>query len=516
MVTLAFTRSLWNQAMKLLLLKRGFGLCFAARTAVLWAVAALFIGSALATTESSFLSNFERCQIQLNAKQIDAECAILTRPENPAKQNGKTIELFVAKLPSTSPSPAEDAFTLIQGGPGGSSIDLAINYNSFLNIIRAKHDVIIIDQRGTGRSNKLNCDFNPDDNSSNTFDPKVTAKLTQECVEKLKQHDLSTYTTSVAVQDLEALRHSAGYEQLSIYGVSYGTRVAQHYLRRFPQQTRAIIIDGVVDVGLNLAGAEIARRSQDSFDQMVSRCNNTPSCADDLGDIAKQFNELRERLKAQAIKVTIPHPHTGKNQEVTLTDSDLLVSARLMPYNTEGMSLLPLLIHNAYNGNYAPLAAQSITGTESIVDGFAMGMHNSVMCTEDAPFASPDAAQQAQGTYFGSLMIDNMRITCQHWPKGIIDDDFLEPFTSDVPVLILSGETDPITPPANGERAAKMFSNSRHLIVPAHGHGVVARGCVPFLIKDFLEDANLDHIKAECIERENAMPFFVDPTGPKP
>lgn len=505
--------------MKLLLGKCVFGLCISTRVLVLWATAACFMGSAIsasATTESSSLTSFKRCQIQLNASEVDAECAILTRPENPTKQNGKTIELFVAKLPSTSPSPAEDAFTLIQGGPGGSSIDLAINYNAFLNIIRAKRDIIIIDQRGTGRSNKLNCDFDPEDTSANSSDPAVTARLTRECVEKLKQHDLGAYTTSVAVQDLEALRQATGYEQLSIYGVSYGTRVAQHYLRRFPQQTRAIIIDGVVDIGLNLAGAEIARRSQDAFDQMVTRCNDTPNCVNELGDIAKQFNQLRERLKAEEVKVAIPHPHTGKSEEVTLTESNLLIAARLMPYSTEGMALLPLLINNAYNGNYTPLAAQSIIATESIADGFAMGMHNSVMCTEDATYVAANAAQQAQDTYFGSTMIDNIRITCEHWPKGIIDDDFLDPFASDIPVLVLSGETDPITPPANGERAAKMFSNSKHLIVPAHGHGVVARGCLPFLVKDFLEDADLDSIKADCIERENAMPFFIDPTGPKP
>jgi pimeloyl-ACP methyl ester carboxylesterase len=490
--------------MKTLLLKLSFSLCACA-----WMMA-------FSTSTSAASLNFERCQIQLNASQIDAECATLTRPENPTKDNGKTIDLFVAKLPSTSPSPAEDAFTLIQGGPGGSSIDMAISYSAFLDIIRSKRDIIVLDQRGTGRSNKLNCDFDEDAASANVFDPVVTARLTRECVEKLKGHDLGAYTTSVAVQDLDALRAAAGYSQLSIYGVSYGTRVAQHYLRRFPENTRALIIDGVVDVGLNLAGAEIARRSQDAFDQMVNRCNQTPSCVGELGDVAQQFTELRQRLQAQPVEVSIAHPNTGKNQTVTISDNDLLVAVRLMPYSTEGLSLLPLLINNAHRGDYTPLAVQSIVSTESIAEGFAMGMHNSVMCTEDAPFVNSNAAEQAKETYFGSMMIDSMRVTCQHWPKGIIDNDFLEPFESDVPVLILSGETDPITPPKNGERAAKMLKNSKHLIVPSHGHGVVGRGCVPFLAKDFLLDANLDDIKADCIERENSMPFFIDPTGPKP
>jgi pimeloyl-ACP methyl ester carboxylesterase len=491
--------------MKLLLLKRSFSLCISA-----WILALS------ASTSAAAPLNFERCQIQFNATEIDAECATLTRPENPTKNNGKTIDLFVAKLPSTSPSPAEDAFTLIQGGPGGSSVDMTISYSAFLDIIRSKRDIIVLDQRGTGRSNKLNCELDDDAVSANAFDPIVTAQLTRDCVAKLKDHDLGSYTTSVAVQDLDALRTAAGYSQLSIYGVSYGTRVAQHYLRRYPQNTRTLIIDGVVDVGLNLAGAEIARRSQDAFDQMVNRCNQTPSCKDKFGDVAQQFTELRQRLKAQPVEVTVAHPNTGKSQTVTISDNDLLVAVRLMPYSTEGVSLLPLLINNAYLGNYTSLAVQSIIGTESISEGFAMGMHNSVMCTEDAPYVNSNAAEQAKDTYFGSMMIDSMRVTCQNWPKGIIDKDFLETFESDVPVLILSGETDPITPPQNGERASKMFKNSKHLVVPSHGHGVVGRGCVPFLVKDFLLNANLDDIKADCIDRENSMPFFIDPTGPKP
>ena len=490
------------------MIKHGFVLCSI--------VSVFFSFSCEANSLQNPLSNFDRCYINVGANEIDAECATLTRPENPNKPNGKTIDLFVAKLPSLSPSPAADAFTIIQGGPGGSSVDLAINFKAFLDIVRAKRDVIVIDQRGTGRSNKLNCDIDSNESATNSFDPIITAKLTRDCIAKLTQHDLGAYTTSVAVQDLEALRMAAGYQQLSLYGVSYGTRVAQHYLRRFPQQTRTIIIDGVVDIGLNLAGAEIALRSQNAFDQMVKRCNETASCVSQFGNIKQQFKSLRQRLKSQTIKVTVAHPNTGEKQAVTLTESTLLIAVRLMPYSTESLSLLPLLINSAFNGNYTPLATQSITDTDNLTKGFAIGMHNSVMCTEDTPFVASNAAEQTKNTYFGSLMVDSMRITCQLWPKGIIDDDFLEPFESDVPVLILSGETDPITPPANGERAASMFQNSKHIIVPAHGHGVVGRGCVPFLVNDFLDDTNLDTLKTDCIKREHALPFFINTSGPKP
>jgi pimeloyl-ACP methyl ester carboxylesterase len=460
--------------------------------------------------------NFKRCQIKHRAVEIDAECATLTRPEDPKQSDGKTIDLFVVKLPSSSSTPEADAFTVIQGGPGGSSIDMAIGYRQALDFIRAKRDVLIVDQRGTGRSNMLQCDQPEQDQLNISFDRELTIKLTQDCVAKLKDNDLRFYTTSVAVQDLDAVRQAAGYERLTVYGVSYGTRVAQHYLRRFPDQTRALIIDGVVDVGLNLAGSEIARRSQDAFDGMVKRCAETPSCLQQFGDIELKFEQLRQRLIERPVEISIAHPLTGKKIDHTVSEADLFAAVRFMPYATESIALLPMLIASAYDGDYAPLAAQGISLTESLGNETATGMHNSVMCTEDAPFVDLNATLQTSGTYFGSDMVKGIAAVCQVWPRGVIDSDFRAAFDSDIPILVLSGETDPVTPPANGARAAAMFSNSKHLVVPSHGHGVMGRGCVPFLIRDFIDEANLNDVKSECIERERAMPFFIDTTGPTP
>ncbi|MFQ3243514.1 MAG: pimeloyl-ACP methyl ester carboxylesterase [Arenicella sp.] len=467
-------------------------------------------------SKSNSSLNFKRCQIKHKAVEIDAECATLTRPEDPNQANGKTIDLFVVKLPSSSSTPQADAFTVIQGGPGGSSIDLAIGLRQALDFVREKRDVLIVDQRGTGRSNSLQCDLPEQDQLATSFDREQTAKLTQACLSKLKDNNLRFYTTSVAVQDLDAVRQASGYEQLTIYGVSYGTRVAQHYLRRFPEYTRALIIDGVVDIGLNLAGAEIARRSQDAFDGMVKRCTETSSCFEQFGDIKQKFKQLRQRLITQPVELSIAHPLTGKEIHHTVSESDLLAAVRFMPYATESTALLPMIIASAHAGDYTPLAAQGINLTELLGDEFATGMHNSVMCTEDAPFVDPKAAEQTAETYFGSDMLEGIAAVCQVWPRGAIDADFRAAFDSEKPILILSGETDPVTPPANGARAAEMFSNSKHLVIPSHGHGVIGRGCVPFLIRDFVIDANLKDVKSDCIERERAMPFFIDTTGPTP
>ena len=475
----------------------------------------LFVSVLLFThAASSFALDFEACKIQHRAVKLDAECATLVRPENPNLAGGRQIELFVARLPATTPNPKADAFTVIQGGPGGSSVNLAIGLRNVIDLVRRKRDVLLIDQRGTGRSHTLRC-AEGDPNSE--FDVDLVTELTRSCLAELsKTSDLSHYTTSVATQDLEAVRAAAGYPQLSIYGVSYGTRVAQHYLRRFPEQTRLLVIDGVVDLDVNLAGSEIALRSQTAFDNMAARCSINKTCKAQFGDIKDKFNRLQQRLKESPVTINTRHPRTGELLETQLGEQDLLISARLMPYATETLSLLPLLIAQAYEGDYQLLAAQSLLNGEGVQELIALGMHNSVFCTEDEPYIDYETQASAANTYFGTNMQDAMKATCAEWPRGAIDEDFRETFDSDKPVLILSGETDPITPPDNGERAANMFSNSLHLIMPAHGHGVLQRGCMPFLVNEFLESSDLTALNTQCIERERAAPFFLNASGGHP
>lgn len=476
------------------------------------AFATMLILNSDAVADTTF--QFKRCLVGADAVEIDAQCATLKRLENPNDPSSRKIDLSVIKLAARSPKPEPDAFTLIQGGPGGSSIDMTISMRNAIENIRSKRDVLVIDQRGTGRSNKLACEMS-NDLANFQFTPEETERQAKECADKLDA-DLKYYTTSVAVDDLEALRQAAGYPQLNVYGVSYGTRVAQHYLRKYPDSVRTIIIDGVVPIGLNLAGGEIAIQSQDAFDAIAQRCSQTPACLEKFGDIQNKFTELRARLKTEPVTLNIPHPNSGKLTETTIRENNLLGAVRMMPYTTEQISVLPLMIASAHDGDYRALAAMSMLTIESMVEDFATGMHNSVMCTEDAPFVTEESLKSAEGTYFGSMMSDHMRATCKAWPRGQLDEDFLEPFNTDKPVLILSGETDPITPPANGKQAHTMFANSRHIVVPSHGHGVLARGCVPKLVSNFVIDPTFKDFDASCVERERATPIFTSTTGPTP
>jgi pimeloyl-ACP methyl ester carboxylesterase len=490
--------------------------------------AALLLNSSLSIAESTQLSNaklaplevstrlvFTRCLVGTGAYEIDAECADFVRHENPNDDNSKLITLAVIKLPALTPEPEQDAFTIIQGGPGGSSIDLAVAFSPAFEDIRRKRDIIVIDQRGTGRSNKLGC-TPPEDNPSE-FDPQLAKQLTQVCLDKLSIHsDVRYYTTSVAVDDLEALRKAAGYTQFNIYGTSYGTRVAQHYLRKYPTQTRSLIIDGVAHVGLNFAGGEIARRWQDRFETLNARCKNSPSCFSQHGDLQQSYDEIYSRLEQQTAAVELAHPTTGNTIEYTLNKDSLFGAIRLMAYSSSQSALIPILLSKAKAGDYTFFASQIIQMEESFPVELASGMHNAVVCTEDTPYVTSEDLAPSSGTILGSLMSEALAASCSIWPRGVMDKDFRTPFSSEVPVLVLSGATDPITPPANGDIAANMLGNARHVIVPAHGHGVIARGCVTKLASNFIHNGNFNDFDSSCVDREHSVPIFSTLTGARP
>jgi pimeloyl-ACP methyl ester carboxylesterase len=188
-----------------------------------------------------------------------------------------------------------------------------------------------------------------------------------------------------------------------------------------------------------------------------------------------------------------------------------------MSYNDATVALLPLIIDAAERGNYLPLAAQAELQIEAVEESLGFAMHNSVVCTEDAPWFPAVNDPNAALLYLGTTVIDGLRAICESWPAGAIDDDFKEPVVSDRPVLLLSGEHDPVTPPAYAERILEAgLDNARHLVGRAQGHGQASVGCVPRLMEEFVSSADPQSLDPECLSKEPPMPFFLNFQGPSP
>jgi pimeloyl-ACP methyl ester carboxylesterase len=213
------------------------------------------------------------------------------------------------------------------------------------------------------------------------------------------------------------------------------------------------------------------------------------------------------------VEITIPHPVTNKPLTLAVTRRLLTNMVFNTLYSPDLVATLPLAIHAAYgSGNYAPLIAQAYLLDAGLYDG----MFYAVTCTEDAPLISPPEAEKlSQGSVFGNRTLDFSEV-CARWPKGSVSTTFRTPVISNVPVLILSGEADPITPPWHAEKVAESFSNELALVFEGMGHGNLSSRCTTNLLKEFLDSASTAGLDTSCVAGIEPPPFFVDFSGPRP
>jgi len=446
----------------------------------------------------------------------EARCGRLSVAEDPEDASGSRIELAIAVVPAVATRARPDPLILIAGGPGQGAIQSFAPLLAQFAGVRRERDLVLVDQRGTGGSNRLDCAIPDDALETGEMTPAQLAGLARECLAKLKARP-QFYTTSIAVQDLDAVRAALGYPEVNLYGGSYGTRVAQHNARRFPDRTRTVVLDGVVPPALAL-GPSIALESQRALDRVFARCAADAACNAGFPDLPGQFTRIAARLRQAPVPVTLADPVTGETRQVEVTRAHLLTMARMLVYSPGTASLLPLLVHEAATGgNYAPLAAQAEMLGDELESMIAMGMHNSVACAEDAPrFAGAVQRNALESTLMGTQMLDAMEAICDVWPRGPVDADFGEPLDSAVPALLLSGEFDPATPASYGEEAAKGFRNARHLVVPGQGHGVVSLPCLQRLMRQFINEGSAAGLDPACIAGIRPAPFFLSFSGSAP
>jgi pimeloyl-ACP methyl ester carboxylesterase len=446
---------------------------------------------------------------------IKARCGTLLRPENPDDADSPEIELSVAVVPALDLKPEPDPFVPLAGGPGASAIEFYSAYAGAFEPVRRHRDILLVDQRGTGSSARMDCDVD-DDIIEGAFSEQRVLEVTRECLDELP-HDPRFFTTSVAVTDLEAVREALGYGPLNLYGVSYGSRVAQHFAKRYPGSTRSIVLDGVVPPQVVL-GPAIATEAQKALDEIFARCWTDERCNERFPDLTQAFARIRAELEAQPVTVEIPNPVTGQRESVDFGAPELAGAVRLLAYHANSIAILPLLIDAAAAGDFEPLAAQYRMISAQMSDALALGMHNAVMCSEDAPFYDMEVIDRdaLEASYIGVVQLDAIETMCSLWPAGPVDEDFREPLDTEAPVLLLSGEADPITPPEYAVRAMVDLQRARHLIGVQQGHGQAAIGCTPRLIGEFVASADPDAVDATCLERSFVMPFFLDFAGPAP
>lgn len=459
----------------------------------------------------------EECRLESPSEggSVAARCGWLTVPENRADPRGRNLRLHVAVVPALRLQPMPDPLFVLSGGPGQAASDFYTALSAAFTRIRRDRDIVLVDQRGTGRSNRLDCAFDEDADFARA-DPQQVQEQTRACLTALKA-DARFYTTSVAVHDLDDVRSALGYATLNFYSVSYGTRVAQHYMRRYPDKVRTAILDGVVPVDLAL-GPDISLQAQRALDGLFDRCAADADCHARFPTLRADFLDLRNTLRAAPVKTQVPDPLTAQITDATFGMAELGAAIRLLSYSDETASVLPLLIHQAHAQQPQGMIAQYLTISRSMQSQIAYGMHFAVTCSEDSPRWSGIAidADKLRDSYMGDALMEGMKTICAVWPRGPVDADFNAPLRSDVPTLLLSGGNDPVTPAGYGERAAKSFTNGRHIVLPGQGHGQLAVSCMPRLVAQFIETRALTADDLKCLKDVGPTPFMLSTTATAP
>lgn len=464
---------------------------------------------------------FEPCTLtsSTGSQNVQAQCTRLEVPEDPQRDDGRKISLGVAWLRASEEGAAqEDPVFFLAGGPGQSAIGVWPQLDPAFAEVRKQRHVILVDQRGTGQSNPLQCDRTPLANLDleGPQAAEALAALARQCAAAVADRaDPRLYTTTHAVADLEAVRQALGTQAVNLIGASYGTRVAQQYARRHPQHVRSLVLDGVAPNDL-VVGGEFAHTFEDALRLQASQCQALPACAQRFPqDPQAQLRLLVERLGQAPVEVEYRDPGSGESRRGRVDPGTVTGLAFMFSYMPQTAALLPLVLDEAAQGRYAPLKSLSELMARSTGNQMAGGMQWSVICAEDADrYDAQDAG--ADDTLLGPQVARMFFAACDGWPHGGRPDDFTAPLQSELPALLLSGELDPVTPPRYAERVLQGLPNGRHLVVRGQGHGTLMLGCMPRLLAQFLETADAAALDAACLSNMSYVPPFTSFNGWEP
>jgi pimeloyl-ACP methyl ester carboxylesterase len=434
-------------------------------------------------------------------------CGSLSVPEDRTAPNGRTIDLKIVVARALRRDPKPDPVFVLYGGPTGGAATMANVLAPMFRLLRSDRDIVFVDQRGTGASNPLDCE--PPERTLGALVAVPVDRL-RRCLERVDA-DPRFYWTVPAMDDIDEVRRHLGYREINLWGASYGTRAALVYLARHEASVRSIVLDSAAPIDTPLA-LNMARDGQRALDRLVDDCAADAPCARQFPNLGATVRAVLDRA-GDGATVRITHPRTGAALEATISRELVAQTIFYALYSPMTASLLPSWLSDAARGDFQGLLSlRMMEGPPAA--GTGEGAFLSVFCSEDAPrFTREDAIREASGSFLGTTQLDTLFKPCEFWPRAAVATTFYAPPTSDTPVLVLSGDLDPVVPPAHGEAVANSLPNARHLVIPATGHGTSLAGCVPTLIEAFVADADAGGLDTSCLDGLHRPPFITSRTG---
>lgn len=449
----------------------------------------------------------EPCEL---AGGVAARCGTLTVPENQATGRGRTIDLFVAVLPATGPTPAPDALFFLSGGPGGAaSVEYAWTADALYGLNRSR-DFVLVDQRGVGQSNPLRCPppgFTVADALRPENAPQLDAYIA-DCVSDLPG-DPAHYTSAMAAADLDAVRAALGYEQINLYGGSYGATLAQYYALAYPERVRTLFLEGASLLGVHLRERWPITR-QAALEQLFAACAEDAACNARYPKLQAAFESVLARVGERPATTSVARPDGAPivvdRQALYLLTNGLLLS-------TDGQRSLPALIFAAYaNDDYAPIAATYRDIVQQAEQNLVQVMQWSILCNEDwarADVAAVTAA--AQGTYFAAESVAEARafaVACAHLAAPQPADAATR-FASFAPTVFRVGALDPQDPLEHIATRDQDVPNHLVLTFPGEAHAVSAatNTCRYSLLTALVSRGSLEGLDPACAAQHRPPAF---------
>lgn len=431
-----------------------------------------------------------------------AKCGALSVLENPDRPAGRRLSIGVAVIPAHGGRSHSDPIVVLMGGPGEAAIGDASWYAQLFAPLMQDRDLLLVDQRGTGRSGALRCDLSSPQEPEAALRDLFPPAAIKQCEERLRaQADLTQYGYRRFANDLERVRRALKFGPMNLFAGSYGTRAAQVYVRTYPRGVRTVYLGSPVpiDVATPLA---MAKTAETALERLFGECAADTACNAAFPDLREEFRQIFSRLESGEVQVSIPH----RADTVQLSRGRVAEWIRAKLYRPKSASILPWVIHRAYAGDWSPIVDDIVSADNS---DFSFGLLFAITCSEDVAFLrEADILPQTQGTFLGDDRIRQQRAACGYWPKVSLPRGYRTLVHSSAPTLLVTGDADGGTPLWYTDHVALGFSNAVKVVIRGQGH-TEWNDCLGRLYQRLVRSGSVQDLGAPPCEPIPSPPFKI-------
>jgi pimeloyl-ACP methyl ester carboxylesterase len=425
---------------------------------------------------------------------IAARCGQLELPENPSTSGGRTLSLAIVVLPATGGTALPDPIVPLMGGPGEDAISAAAIFAEQFEGLRRDRDILLVDQRGTGRSGALRCELFSENDPATSLRDLFPVQAVDRCARSLSgRADLTQYTYPHFAKDLEQVRRALGYGPLNLSAGSYGTRAAQVYLRAYPRSVRTVYFGSVIPMDFAMP-LPMAKSAEEGLEKTFEACATQPACKAAFPKLREEFRQIVARLDTGTVRVALP----GGKGPATLHRGRVVEWLRSQLYRPGTTAAVPWTIHRAFVGDWTPFVDGILANARGADSAHSFGLLLSTTCNEDVAFVrEEDIVAQTRGTFLGDYRVRQQQAACAHWPKASIPAGHRVPVRSAIPAMFVSGDMDAGTPLWFTARAAAGFSNRIEIVHRGYGHTEWS-DCVGRIYEKFVRSGTVRGLDASC------------------